>query len=108
MASVKKEEARRAVLSEYDRWAKKHPNKASMMGGFLFINSHHAAMTNLFRPGYAAREILHLAERIPAVSRPEADVQCECLIGRTSSCRAFHVRIASDQHRACEFRCVRP
>jgi len=32
----------------------------------------------------------------------------ECLIGRTSSCRAFHVRIASDQHRACEFRCVRP
>ena len=35
MARVKKDEARRAVLSEYDRWAKKHPNKASMMGGFL-------------------------------------------------------------------------
>jgi hypothetical protein len=32
--SMKKEEARRAVLSEYDRWAKKHPNDASMMGGF--------------------------------------------------------------------------
>src|SRR5215469_13656180 len=30
MSSMKKEEARRAVLSEYDRWAKKHPNKASM------------------------------------------------------------------------------
>jgi hypothetical protein len=28
MSSMKKEEARRAVLSEYDRWAKKHPNKA--------------------------------------------------------------------------------
>jgi hypothetical protein len=37
MAGVKKEEARRAVLSEYDRWAKKHPNDASMMGGFLFF-----------------------------------------------------------------------
>jgi hypothetical protein len=37
MASMKKEEARRAVLSEYDRWAKKHPNDASVMGGFLFF-----------------------------------------------------------------------
>ena len=37
MSSVKKEEARRAILSEYDRWAKKHPNDASMMGGFLFF-----------------------------------------------------------------------
>jgi hypothetical protein len=37
VASMKKEEARRAVLSEYDRWAKKHPNDASMMGGFLFF-----------------------------------------------------------------------
>jgi hypothetical protein len=30
---MKKEEARRAVLNEYDRWAKNHPNDASMMGG---------------------------------------------------------------------------
>ena len=37
MASMKKEEAKRAVLSEYDRWAKKHPNDARMMGGFLFF-----------------------------------------------------------------------
>jgi hypothetical protein len=35
--SMKKEEVRRAVLSEYDRWAKKHPKDASMMGGFLFF-----------------------------------------------------------------------
>ena len=34
---MKKEEARRAALSEYDRWAKKHPNDATMMGGFLFF-----------------------------------------------------------------------
>jgi hypothetical protein len=34
---MKKEEARRAVLSEYDRWAKKHPNDTRMMGGFLFF-----------------------------------------------------------------------
>jgi hypothetical protein len=34
---MKKEEARQAVLSEYDRWAKKNPNDASIMGGFLFF-----------------------------------------------------------------------
>jgi hypothetical protein len=34
---MKKEEARRTVLSEYDRWAKKHPDAAKMMGGFLFF-----------------------------------------------------------------------
>jgi hypothetical protein len=32
---MSKEEARQAVLSEYDSWAKKHPAQASMMGGFL-------------------------------------------------------------------------
>ena len=32
-----KEQARRAVLGEYDGWAKKHPNDARMMGGFLFF-----------------------------------------------------------------------
>jgi hypothetical protein len=35
--AIKKEEARRAVLSAYDSWVKKHPNQASMMGGFLFF-----------------------------------------------------------------------
>jgi hypothetical protein len=34
---MKKEEARRAVLSEYDGWAKKHPDDATMMGGFRFF-----------------------------------------------------------------------
>jgi hypothetical protein len=34
---MKKEDARRAILSEYDGWAKKHPDDASMMGGFLFF-----------------------------------------------------------------------
>jgi hypothetical protein len=33
----KQEDARLAVLREYDRWAKDHPNDASMMGGFLFF-----------------------------------------------------------------------
>ena len=37
VASMNKEESRRAVLSEYDSWAKKHPSQASMMGGFLFF-----------------------------------------------------------------------
>jgi hypothetical protein len=34
---MKKEEARQTVLNEYDRWVKKHPKDASMMGGFLFF-----------------------------------------------------------------------
>jgi hypothetical protein len=34
---MSKEQARRAVLSEYDSWAKKHPNDVSIMGGFLFF-----------------------------------------------------------------------
>ena len=37
MASMKKEEARLAIVNEYDRWAKKHPDEAIMMGGFLFF-----------------------------------------------------------------------
>ena len=37
MSSMRKEEARRAILSEYDGWAKKHPNDAILMGGFLFF-----------------------------------------------------------------------
>ena len=37
MSSVKKEEVRRAILSEYEGWAKKHPDDAIMMGGFLFF-----------------------------------------------------------------------
>src|SRR5262245_30510428 len=45
MTSMKKEEARRAVLSEYDRWAKNHPNDARMMGGHnkfvLFVAGEH-------------------------------------------------------------------
>jgi len=35
MANLKKEDA--AVLSEYEKWAKKHPDDAAMMGGFLFF-----------------------------------------------------------------------
>jgi hypothetical protein len=35
--AMKKEEARRAVLTEYDGWAKKHPDAANIMGGFLFF-----------------------------------------------------------------------
>ena len=37
MSSVRKEEARRAILNEYDGWAKKHPDDAILMGGFLFF-----------------------------------------------------------------------
>jgi hypothetical protein len=44
---MKKEEARRAVLSEYDSWAKKHPNDASMMGGFLFFRYLQAEKSDL-------------------------------------------------------------
>jgi hypothetical protein len=35
---MKKDDARRAVLREYDRWAKKHPSNAKKMGGFVFFS----------------------------------------------------------------------
>jgi hypothetical protein len=38
MSRVKKEDARRAILSEYERWAKKHPDDAAMMGGRYLQN----------------------------------------------------------------------
>ena len=60
-ASMKKEEARRAVLSEYDRWAKKHPNDARMMGGFLFFRYLQKERSDLldFRPAGDKRQIVH-------------------------------------------------
>ncbi len=49
---MKKEEARPAVLSEYDGWSKKHPNDARMMGGFLFFRYLQKEKSDLldFRP----------------------------------------------------------
>jgi hypothetical protein len=44
---MSKEQARRAVLSEFDSWAKKHPNQASMMGGFLFFRYLQAEKSDL-------------------------------------------------------------
>jgi hypothetical protein len=35
---MKKEDARLAVLREYDRWAKAHPSNAKKMGGFVFFS----------------------------------------------------------------------
>jgi hypothetical protein len=60
--SMKKEEARRAVLNEYDRWAKKHPNKASMMGGFLFFRYLQDERSDLldFRAAGSKWQIVHL------------------------------------------------
>ncbi len=61
VASMKKEEARRAVLSEYDRWAKKHPNDAKMMGGFLFFRYLQKEKPDLldFRPVGDKWQIVH-------------------------------------------------
>src|SRR5262249_759680 len=61
VASVKKEEAKRAVLSEYDRWAKKHPKDARMMGGFLFFRHLQDEKSDLldFRPVGDKWQIVH-------------------------------------------------
>ena len=60
-AAMKKEEARRAVLSEYDRCAKKHPNDARMMGGFLFFRYLQAERSDLldFRTAGSKWQIVH-------------------------------------------------
>jgi hypothetical protein len=61
MASMKKEEARRAILSEYERWSKKHPNHARMMGGFLFFRYLQKERSDLldFRGVGARWQIVH-------------------------------------------------
>jgi len=61
VASMKKEESRRAVLSEYDRRVKKHPKDASMMGGFLFFRYLQAERSDLldFRGGGNKWQIVH-------------------------------------------------
>jgi hypothetical protein len=59
--AMKKEEARRAVLSEYDSWAKKHPGDASIMGGFLFFRYLQAEKSDLldFRAAGSKWQIVH-------------------------------------------------
>jgi len=59
--AMKQEEARRSVLSEYDSWAKKHPNQASMMGGFLFFRYLQAERSDLldFRAAGSKWQIVH-------------------------------------------------
>jgi len=52
---MKKEDARFAVLREYDRWAKGHPNDAKNMGGFVFF-------------GYLDKERPDLLDSVPSVA----------------------------------------
>jgi hypothetical protein len=58
---MKKEDAKRAVLSEYDGFAKKHPNDAKMMGGFLFFRYLQTEKSDLldFRPVSDKWQIVH-------------------------------------------------
>ena len=60
-ARMKKDEARRTVLTEYDRWVKKHPNQASMMGGFLFFRYLQEERSDLldFRAAGSKWQIVH-------------------------------------------------
>jgi len=58
---MNKEVARRAVLSEFDSWAKKHPNDVRMMGGFLFFRYLQKERSDLldFRGGGNKWQIVH-------------------------------------------------
>ena len=58
---MSKEQARQAVLSEYDGWAKTHPNEASMMGGFLFFRYLQEERSDLldFRAAGSKWQIVH-------------------------------------------------
>jgi len=64
----KKEESRRAVLTEYDSWVKKHPKEARLMGGFLFFRYLQAERADLldFRGGDNKWPIVHgwLSDRL--------------------------------------------
>jgi hypothetical protein len=58
---MSKEEARQAVLSAYGSWAKKHPDDASIMGGFLFFRYLQTDRSDLldFRAAGNKWEIVH-------------------------------------------------
>jgi hypothetical protein len=58
----KKEDARLAVLREYDRWAKDHPNDAKKMGGFVFFAHLEKERPDLleFRAAGSKWQIVHL------------------------------------------------
>ena len=58
---MSKEQARLAVLSEFDSWAKKHPDDARMMGGFLFFRYLQTDKSDLldFRSGDNKWPIVH-------------------------------------------------
>jgi hypothetical protein len=58
----KKEDARLAILREYDRWAKDHPNDAKKMGGFVFFEYLEKERPNLldFRAHGSKWQIVHL------------------------------------------------
>jgi hypothetical protein len=61
MSSVKKGGAKAAILSEYERWAKKHPDDATMMGGFLFfryLQNERSELLN-FRAAGSKWQIVH-------------------------------------------------
>src|SRR5262249_48064587 len=105
MAGMKKEEARRAVVSEYDRWAKKHPNDARMMGGFLFFRYLQKEKSDLldFRPIGDKWQIVHGSIRrsrysgplpfcgIPTPARP---AELPLRFRERSSRQALHHRLA--------------
>jgi hypothetical protein len=59
---MKKDDARLAVLREYDRWAKDHPNDAKKMGGFVFFGYLEKERPDLldFRTAGSKWQIVHL------------------------------------------------
>jgi hypothetical protein len=58
----KQEDATLAVLREYDRWAKDHPNDAKKMGGYVFFGHSEKERPDLldFRAAGSKWQIVHL------------------------------------------------
>ena len=89
---MKKEEARRVVLTAYGSWAKKHPNQASMMGGFLFFRYLQAERSDLldFRAvGDEKWKIVHgwLRDRLEDLNHITAERQTAAPVEWTASVR---------------------
>ena len=80
---MKKDDARLAVLHEYDRWAKAHPSKAKEMGGFVFFRYLEKERPDLldFRGGASKWQIVHLiinaAQIYSEIPRPLLRKLCE-------------------------------
>jgi hypothetical protein len=78
----KQEDARLAILREYDRWSKDHPNDAKKMGGYVFFGHLEKERPDLLDFRAASKWQIVLASSRRSIERltpprPQSDLLCK-------------------------------